>query len=68
MPSFLDSPKGSVLLFLEMEIGSMIFAKEHMARFTAAVYASPSCAMFGMEPSPALFAYSAVLLQLQQDF
>ena len=68
MPSFLDSPKGSVLLFLEMEIGSMIFAKKQITRFTAVVYASPFCAMLGMEPSQPLFAYSAVLLQLQQDF
>ena len=63
-PSFLDNPEGSLSSFLGTEIGSMIFAKTQMARFMVAVYASPFCAMLGMEPSQPLFACSPLLLQL----
>ena len=68
MPSFLDNPEGSLSSFLETEIGSMISVKMPMARFMAAVYASPFCAMSGMEPSHWLFVLSPLLLQLQPDF
>ena len=67
VPSFLDNPEGILSSFLETEIGSMISVKTPIARFMAAVYASPFCAMLGMEPSHALFAYSPVLLQLSPD-
>ena len=68
MPSFLDNLEGSLSSILEMEIGSMIFAKIKMARFMAAVHASPLYAMFGMKASQPLFAFSLLLLQLQPDF
>ena len=68
VPSFLDNPEGSLSSFLETEIGSMISLKTLMARFMAAVYASPFCAMSGMEPSHWLFVLYLLLLQLQPDF